>query len=606
MASQELGIVTTVPTVRVRPLAAALVAGASAFLAGLAITPWVRDAARRRRWVDAPGGRLQTHAAAVAPGGGVAVFVAFGFGLVAAAHPAWGAGWRGGALFVAVGAVLLVGLAHDLRGIALPARLALQAAAAVLLCAHLGVVHAIALPGGGSLALGSFGWPLTVLWLVGVARAFRLADGLDGVAAGSGSVSLAVLMLAALAHGEPSAPAAAALAGALLGFLRYNRPPASACLGDAGSLSIGFALAALALDATTNDAGEVAAPVVLLALALPLAEGAFTIVRRLRPGRSLFAPDREHIHDRLLARGLDRQTAARTLVALAGSCACLAWFLLGRATAGEVVGARRRPGVARVRPLEPPATAGGVARGYRSRGSSGESKLKPVAGSRGASRRRVWRRRASLMKRTAPFGLTPREAQTLRRLTPATRLQRFLDDLEYDVAGGGCRSPRRVLRERTVQCMDGALFAAAALRVQGRRPLVWDLESVNDDDHVLAIFQERGCWGAIARSNYSGLRFREPIHRTLRELALSYVESYFNLRREKTLAPLLGARGPLALRPPVLDDLGRGPLVHPRAPGRDPALPAPHAGSGAAPGHGRPAHVRRRKGGPRGVGRVAS
>lgn len=135
----------------------------------------------------------------------------------------------------------------------------------------------------------------------------------------------------------------------------------------------------------------------------------------------------------------------------------------------------------------------------------------------------------------APFGLTPREAQTLRRLTPAGKLQRFLDDLDYDVAGGGCRSPRRVLREGRVQCMDGALFAAAALRLQGRPPLVWDLESVNDDDHVLAIFQERGCWGAIARSNYSGLRFREPIHRTLRELALSYVESYFNLRREKTL-----------------------------------------------------------------------
>jgi hypothetical protein len=137
--------------------------------------------------------------------------------------------------------------------------------------------------------------------------------------------------------------------------------------------------------------------------------------------------------------------------------------------------------------------------------------------------------------KAAPFGLTPREAQALRRLTPAGRLQRFLDDLDYDVAGGGCRSPRRVLREGRVQCMDGALFAAAALRLQGRPPLVWDLESVNDDDHVLAIFQERGCWGAIARSNYSGLRFREPIHRTLRELALSYFESYFNLRREKTL-----------------------------------------------------------------------
>jgi len=135
----------------------------------------------------------------------------------------------------------------------------------------------------------------------------------------------------------------------------------------------------------------------------------------------------------------------------------------------------------------------------------------------------------------ARFGLTPREAQALRRLQPAWRLQRFLDDLDYDVAGKGCRSPRRVLRERTVQCMDGALFAAAALRLQGHRPLILDLESVNDDDHVLAVFREDGGWGAVARSNYSGLRFREPIHRTLRELVVTYFESYFNLRREKTL-----------------------------------------------------------------------
>jgi len=135
----------------------------------------------------------------------------------------------------------------------------------------------------------------------------------------------------------------------------------------------------------------------------------------------------------------------------------------------------------------------------------------------------------------ARFGLTPREAQALRRLQPAWRLQRFLDDLDYDVAGKGCRSPRRVLRERTVQCMDGALFAAAALRLQGHRPLILDLESVNDDDHVLAVFRENGGWGAVARSNYSGLRFREPIHRTLRELVVTYFESYFNLRREKTL-----------------------------------------------------------------------
>ncbi len=133
------------------------------------------------------------------------------------------------------------------------------------------------------------------------------------------------------------------------------------------------------------------------------------------------------------------------------------------------------------------------------------------------------------------FGLTRSEAALLRRMTPPWRIQRYLDGLDYDVPGEGCRSPRRVLRESRVQCMDGALFAAAALRFQGHPPLLVDLEGVWDTDHVLAVFRTDGGWGAVARSNFSGLRYREPIHRTIRELVVTYVESYFNLRRQKTL-----------------------------------------------------------------------
>jgi hypothetical protein len=135
----------------------------------------------------------------------------------------------------------------------------------------------------------------------------------------------------------------------------------------------------------------------------------------------------------------------------------------------------------------------------------------------------------------SPHGLTLREAGSLRRLSPPWRIQRFLDGLAYDSRGAGCRSPRRVLRERRVQCLDGAIFAAAALRLQGHRPLVVDLEAEQDDDHVIAVFRDRGLWGAIARSNYSGLRYREPLFDTIHALVLSYFESYFNLRREKTL-----------------------------------------------------------------------
>jgi hypothetical protein len=130
-----------------------------------------------------------------------------------------------------------------------------------------------------------------------------------------------------------------------------------------------------------------------------------------------------------------------------------------------------------------------------------------------------------------------RELSVLRRLNTPERIQRFLDDVDYNKEADGptCRSPRRVLRDRLAQCLEGALFGAAALRVQGWEPLLLDLEAVRDDDHVLAIFRQRGCWGAIAKSNYAGLRFREPVYRSLRELAMSYFEHYYNPDGEKTL-----------------------------------------------------------------------
>src|ERR1700688_4878987 len=104
------------------------------------------------------------------------------------------------------------------------------------------------------------------------------------------------------------------------------------------------------------------------------------------------------------------------------------------------------------------------------------------------------------------FGLTHRETRFLRSLDPPWRVQKYLDSADYDAKGAHCRSARRVLRERTGQCMDGAMFAAAAFRVQGRPPLILDLEAVHDDDHVIALFRERNGWGAVARSNFSGLR----------------------------------------------------------------------------------------------------
>jgi hypothetical protein len=134
-------------------------------------------------------------------------------------------------------------------------------------------------------------------------------------------------------------------------------------------------------------------------------------------------------------------------------------------------------------------------------------------------------------------GFSANERAVLRRLDTPVKIQRFLDELTYNKEHNGptCLSPRRVLELRTAHCMEGALFGAAVLREIGYPPLLMDLEAIRDDDHVLAIFRERGGWGAIAKSNYSGLRFREPVYRTLRELAMSYFEHYFNLRGEKTL-----------------------------------------------------------------------
>lgn len=139
---------------------------------------------------------------------------------------------------------------------------------------------------------------------------------------------------------------------------------------------------------------------------------------------------------------------------------------------------------------------------------------------------------------SAQYGMTNAEWRTLRALRSPERVQRFLDDqIAYNLETGGptCYSPRLVLRHGHAHCMEGALLAAAALRAQGRPALLLDLESVRDDDHVLALFREGACWGALAKSNYSGLRFREPVYRTLRELVMSYFMHYFNLRGEKTL-----------------------------------------------------------------------
>jgi hypothetical protein len=131
--------------------------------------------------------------------------------------------------------------------------------------------------------------------------------------------------------------------------------------------------------------------------------------------------------------------------------------------------------------------------------------------------------------------LSKKERQVFLELDTPFKIQSFLDAVPYS-AEPVYRCPLRVVRDGIAHCFDGAVFAAAALQRIGFLPLILDMiPDSRDDDHVLALYKRDGHWGAIAKSNYAGLRFREPIFRNLRELVLSYFEQYFNVEREKTL-----------------------------------------------------------------------
>ena len=132
------------------------------------------------------------------------------------------------------------------------------------------------------------------------------------------------------------------------------------------------------------------------------------------------------------------------------------------------------------------------------------------------------------------FPWTPAQESKIDKLSTPEKIQIFLDNAQYNLEGTP-RIPSEVLKMKRAHCFDGAVFAASVLAYHGEPPLILDLCAVRDDDHILAIYKKGQHFGAIAKSNYVGLRFREPIFKTTRELVLSYFESYFNLKREKSL-----------------------------------------------------------------------
>jgi hypothetical protein len=139
--------------------------------------------------------------------------------------------------------------------------------------------------------------------------------------------------------------------------------------------------------------------------------------------------------------------------------------------------------------------------------------------------------------RQQDLGLTKAEFAVLRRLDSPQKIQQFLFGLQQNFEPGGdtCHPVRKVLRTRRAHCIEGAMLAAAALWVHGEPPLLLDLQADRDYDHVVALFRRGGCWGAISKTNPPVLRWRDPVYRSLRELAMSYLHEYANRRGHKTL-----------------------------------------------------------------------
>ena len=134
--------------------------------------------------------------------------------------------------------------------------------------------------------------------------------------------------------------------------------------------------------------------------------------------------------------------------------------------------------------------------------------------------------------------LSPAERAVFQKLKSPLDIQNYLDllPINFELTGETIFSPRRVLREKRVHCVEGAVFAAAALAYQGRPPYLLDIQTVpHDDDHVVALFKEDGRWGAISKTNHTILRWRDPVYTTVRELAMSYFHEYIVVDGEKTM-----------------------------------------------------------------------
>lgn len=302
-------------------------------IASLALTPVARFAAARLGAVDAPDGVRKLHSRVVPLWGGVAVYVSllFGLGIIRYSGLADGTGFSELAtvLACAAGFVCLLGCVDDSWDLNARFKLALQIVSVLPIVAAGYSIDRVVIF-GIPLELGWLGVPLTVLWLVGCINALNLLDGMDGLAATVGLSTAAMMAVIATTMGHHHvAIIAMALAGALAGFLVYNLPPASIFLGDSGSMVIGLWVGILGIQGSLKTTATLSLTVPAVVLSIPMLDTALAIVRRRLTGKAIDAPDRGHIHHRLLERGLSTWQALCIIGAL-----CLATG--GAATAATI------------------------------------------------------------------------------------------------------------------------------------------------------------------------------------------------------------------------------------------------------------------------------
>jgi UDP-GlcNAc:undecaprenyl-phosphate GlcNAc-1-phosphate transferase len=309
---------------------------AVALVASFVLTRSVRDLAVRRGWLAVPGQGRHLHQTPLPRLGGVAIYLAFLISIAVAMlfrgrFPSLSAAGMRTLLTILIPAtlILVLGIYDDIRSVGPYTKFAVQAVAAVLLFGGgLRILNVPVLFGAHQ-----FGWtvglPLTILWVIGITNAFNLIDGLDGLAAGSGLFStLVVFIVAIFSQSSLVSLLTIALAGAILGFLRFNFNPATIFLGDCGSLFIGFMLSALALEGAQKAPTIIAVAIPVVSFGLPILETLLSVLRRLISGRPVFTADREHIHHKLLERGLSHRQVVIVLYAVSALFALLSLFLL--------------------------------------------------------------------------------------------------------------------------------------------------------------------------------------------------------------------------------------------------------------------------------------